>query len=284
MDNTMKEVFASMSPEELRLQNIQSLIASLVFGRFVCDGGVSRAARFTEGYLKKWDEFENGKPGQRGGISSPGFGFFQETAEQLRSVGFDISKKNIGVQVSRAWRDEEALTQRQIDKCGEEIVDHFSGFGIRCKAVAGGEFPNETTAVAVVFDVHDPEFLTKIKPDFLKQFVLHEAQQMATPNHNSNQETLQTYVHEMTRCLFEYADQNNFALNVDLPTVENDTPEYATSQAEYKMNFFTGGMDVMIPVLTLEEKQSIILSIVDRIVCSAPDMKPFNNIRRLALR
>jgi hypothetical protein len=30
--------------------------------------------------------------------------------------------------------------------------------GIKSVALAGGSFPDETTAVAVIVDIHDPEF------------------------------------------------------------------------------------------------------------------------------
>ena len=132
MGNTMREMFEKMSPEQQRLQNLQSLIASLVFGRFVGDGyGVMRAKPYSEKYLKEYDEYQNAEFGQRGEISSHGFGFFQETADELKEAGF-TGETNIAVEVSRAWRDSETLTQGQIDKCGVEIVKHFANLGILC--------------------------------------------------------------------------------------------------------------------------------------------------------
>jgi hypothetical protein len=175
---TMKEIFEKMSPEQQRAQNIQGLIASLVFGRFVGDGcGVSRGVQFSEEYLEAYNDYKSGKSEARD-IGSPGFGFYADEQKRLEDAGF-LEGIKIAATVCNAsyYKEGEKLPQETVDEYGAKMVSHFSELGIRCMAIQGGDSPDKVDGVAVIFDINDPEFLQKIKPDFIEIFAQKESKQ-----------------------------------------------------------------------------------------------------------
>jgi len=297
MGNTMREMFEKMSPEQQRLQKLQGLIASLVFGRFGGDGCfVSRAAPFTQEYLEKYNKYKQAsdawkagdedafeKAGVQRGFTHAGFGYPQSTEDELASLGFASGQKIGFTIIGSNGYSERDLSKEEVTKYGSRTVEHFSTLGVRCKAVIGGGLPDQMNGVAVIFDVNDPQFLEKIKPDFLGHFPIREGKQLSRSNHDYHGDEQQDYIHEVIRLLGKYTDKNGFELNIELPEYEGSIAENVTSMAKHKMDFFKEGMDVMLPVLTAEEKKVVMIEIMDRVVSNATDLKPFKQIRRMAL-
>lgn len=282
MGSTIKEMFEKMSPEQQRLQNIQGLIATLVFGRFVGDGcGVSRGDQFSEEYLKAYDDYKSGKS-KANGIYGYGFGFYEDEQKRLDDAGFLPGKKIAATVKNESHKGSEKLPQEEVDSYGQIMVEHFSALGVRCMAIQGGNYPDKTDGVAVLFDVNDPDFLNKIKPDFLNVFPAYEAKQLES-NHPYNNEESQQYAHQVVKLLADYAKENNFDLEIDAQGAAEETPENVLSMAEHKLDMFKGGLEAMFPVLSMEERKAIMIDILDRFVSRAPNNKEFNHIRRLAL-
>ncbi len=269
-----------------------SIISSLTFGRFgFVNCGVSQGGQFSHSYLTEWNlhkktskEFHAGdgdaftKRNREPYIFSPGWGYDIKTLQAMKEAGFSTDP-NIAFRLDNypLWDKDtshsKALTQHPLNP----IKEHFESLGISCFLAQGGAFPDKLNDSAVVFDVSDPYFLQKIKPDFLSYFVEYQAKQLSNPSHIDTQEEKTKYCYGIMKKLREYGeeigatyehraiitgtglshrhDKHNLAKTSD--RVEN--------QAKHQMEWVTDTFNAMLPVLSSSERGDIILHLVSKL-------------------
>jgi hypothetical protein len=290
-----KEIFSNTDNERTfycKYQSLVSLMGSLILGRFENMPeftSVSVSGAFDNDYTKQYlkhefadEAWKNGdqtiheRMGISSGIISPGFGYCKETLKAMGERGFYTSPaitfvmENYGKVWDKGYPNTKEIMRHPLNA----VREHFEGLGVSCFFARGGAWPEDTKDCAIVFDVSDPEFLTKIKPDFLSYFTDKKSAQLSRPNHMNTQELMNGYYIAVVTEHKEYGQKigaiyktKNDEVNSDslLIFTDREIHERAQSQAKYQMGFVTEAFDAMLPVLSPEERGTLIMELARKL-------------------
>ena len=141
-----------------------------------CDHSIGACGQFSQEILGEYKEFQDRKNPKNGmlanSFSSSGFGYSDETVQAMNREGFPTGQAMAVFFDGGYDFPSPSLhgTKDVAHHIGQGVAEFFNEQGIRVFWASGGPFPGDTLGAAIILDVTDPDFLTKLKPAFLKRF------------------------------------------------------------------------------------------------------------------
>lgn len=209
-------------------------------------------------------------------FSSPGFLYDEASVEAMKAAGFPTSPSiatSVGYSAPVYTKQDDGTITAHFNDASphplKKIGDYFSSMGVRTFIVSGGHFPNEEKESAIVVDVNDPSFVSKVKEGVLDVFQYEAAEMLSTPNHMHTSNDYLAYSTAILKQLEEYAKQKGvegLELTKSLgrydPVVNiANIPEGCSSQAKYQLKWVTGVLDPVLDGIDPAEIGEIILDI-----------------------
>lgn len=279
MSDQIREIIAFEGVDDNDVLEKYQPFVSLIFaltggGRFnLGDISTSHSGEFSAEYLAAYKDYMENDDTVIDGIGSPGLGYSEHTLDAMREADFNTGPA-IVMRLKyhhENWSNGYPSSTDLIEHPLSHVKEHFEQFGLSCFIAQGRSLPDDYIQNALVFDVADPDFLRKIKPDFMTYFVPREAASLSNPMHMDNAELKAGYCYAVMHKLRAYAEEIDadfgpaVAYDEMLPRITYDIPDACDRQADYHLKFAIRAMDAMLPVLSPAERGSVILQLASQL-------------------
>jgi len=202
-----------------------------------CDHSIGACGQFSQEILGEYKEFQDRKNPKNGMLANS----FSPTGQAMAVFfdgGYDFPSPSLHG------------TKDVAHHIGQGVAEFFNEQGIRVFWASGGPFPGDTLGAAIILDVTDPDFLTKLKPAFLKRFPVKISGQV-----------LQRFSWDAN--LGKSADVDVIDLNqaLSLPPMpySGDHKKWIEGLAEHDVQFSLPALRLMGSVLTAKDVNDLVL-------------------------
>lgn len=216
--------------------------------------GASSCGSFTKRFKDEYADFERGVRRKYPSIASPGIGYTAETERELAKQGF-YSDPAIGLSY-QGLPDDVAREYLQ------PIKSVFEQAGIRCAWTKGARFPNDEPFLCLSIDTHDPAFLEKIKPVYLKHYPEFKGENLArvATEYRGGGRHIKGLLHFLYQLGLEIGAEKAFLGKTIAPGVAaRDDFEDIQGQLDYDLDFIRRPIAAFGEHLTSQEKADVIV-------------------------